>query len=202
MADRIRLYISAAADLDRERDVLGRSVSEMPVQLGWLIRQSPRKNEMLDLDAVSKADVHLLLIGGDIRAPIGLEWYRARQAGRQPVLFLKSGIKRTPAAQEFIRYVGNQASWEPFENRADLRFKVLLLLVEYIIGQSASYALSPSEVDTLTSWWARMKQEPSDFMDDVVGGAGESGQIYSTERYIPSSGILLDPADNEGSGQE
>ncbi len=78
MVDQVRLYISAAADLERERDLLGRSVSELPVQLGWLIHQSPRKNDILDLDTVTRADIHLLLIGGDIRAPIGLEWYMTR----------------------------------------------------------------------------------------------------------------------------
>jgi hypothetical protein len=150
------------------------------------------------MDAVTRSDVHLLLIGGDIRAPVGLEWYRARQAGLQPALLLKSGIQRTLAAQEFIRFAGRQAIWEPFLDRAELRFVVLSLLANYIVDRAAYFGLSPSELDTLKSWRTQLKMESSDYGDDIVGGAGESGQIYSIERYVPSSGILLKPPDGEG----
>jgi hypothetical protein len=199
MVDQVRLYISAAADLERERDLLGRSVSEVPVQLGWIIHQSPRKNDPLDLDAVTRSDVHLLLMGGDIRAPIGLEWYRARRAGLLPTLLLKRGIHRTLAALNFIRFTGRQANWQPFLDRAELRFNVLSLLADHIVERSAYYGLTPLELDTLKSWRVQLKLESSDSAGDVIGGAGESGQIYSTERYVPSGGILLEPADGEGS---
>ena len=197
MVDQVRLYISAAADLEQERDLLGRSVSELPVQHGWIIHQSPRKNDPLDLDAVTSSDVHLLLIGGDIRAPVGLEWYMARRVGLQPALFLKSGIQRTLAAQDFIRFTGKQAIWEPFLDRADLRLKVLSLLANYIVDRAVYFGLSPSELDTLNSWRAQLKLESLGYADDIIGGAGESGQIYSIERYVPSGGILLEPADGE-----
>lgn len=201
MADQILLYISAAEDLDKERDILGRSVTELPVELGWLIRQSPRKNELLDEVALSDADVHLLLIGGDIRAPIGLEWLKARWAGRQPVLFLKRDVPRTPAAQDFIRFIGNQSQWEPFSGGAELRFKALSLLSSHIVDRATHYALSQVEVETLLSWRSELNASSPDFIEDMRGGAGESGLIYSTERYMPSDGILIEPA-GEGESDE
>jgi hypothetical protein len=202
MVNQVRLYISAAADLERERDLLGRSVSEIPVQLGWLIHQTPRGNDHLDSDAVVNADIHLLLISGDIRAPVGLEWYRARRAGRYPALFLRNGIQRTRAAEEFIYYVGKQASWEPYNSRAELRLLVLSMLTSHIVDRAVTYGLSPSEMDTLVTWRAQLTLDSPDFPDGVTGGAGDSGQIYSTERYVPSTGILLDPEDKEGSARE
>ena len=72
MADRLLLYISAASDLRAEREVLGRAVTEVPVSLAWRVVHSPGGDEPVDVDAVSRADVHLLLLGGDIRAPVGL----------------------------------------------------------------------------------------------------------------------------------
>ena len=73
MIDTLTLYISAAQDLEHERDVLGRTVVEIPTTLGWRIVQSPLRVELVDLEMVTRADLHLVLLGGDIRAPIGLE---------------------------------------------------------------------------------------------------------------------------------
>ncbi|MDQ4076092.1 MAG: hypothetical protein M3220_07575, partial [Chloroflexota bacterium] len=105
MTEQVRLYISAASDLEGEREILGRAVTEIPVDLGWRIAQSPRRNDPVDEDAVVRADVHVLLLGSDIRAPVGLEWLAARRAGQQPLPFLKRDVRRTPAAMEFIRYI-------------------------------------------------------------------------------------------------
>ena len=81
------LYISAATDMEAERDILARTVIDIPADVTWRIEQSPRGNEPIDLSAVTKADTHLMLLGSDIRAPIGLEWIIARQFGRQPLPF-------------------------------------------------------------------------------------------------------------------
>src|SRR3990170_3296483 len=74
MVDILHLYISAASDLDLERESLSRLVAEIPVTLGWRVIQSPIHGEMLNTNAITEADVHILLLGTDIRAPIGLEW--------------------------------------------------------------------------------------------------------------------------------
>ncbi len=103
MADNIHLYISAASDLEPERDLLGRIVTEIPTTLGWRITQTPRVGEPLNIDAIIRSDLHILLLGSDIRAPIGLEWVIARRAKRISHAFLKKGIPRTLAAQAFVR---------------------------------------------------------------------------------------------------
>lgn len=120
MADRLLLYISAASDLRAEREVLGRAVTEVPVSLAWRVVHSPGGDEPVDVDAVSRADVHLLLLGGDIRAPVGLEWRYALLAGRKPVPFLKQDALRTPAGEHFLRFVRQRAAWRPFRDPADL----------------------------------------------------------------------------------
>ena len=121
MADRILLYISAASDLSFEREVLGRAIIEIPTSLGWRIKQTPVADELLDLEAVAAADVHILIMGGDIRAPVGAEWLAARHARRLPTLFLKQGAHHTPAAQIFVRDLERHAGWRPFDDAADLR---------------------------------------------------------------------------------
>ena len=48
MVDIFKLYISAASDLKAERDLLSRSISEIPVTLAWQIHLSPIGEKRVD----------------------------------------------------------------------------------------------------------------------------------------------------------
>lgn len=96
---------------------------------------------------VARVDIHLVLLGGDIRALIRLEWLTARMAGSLPVLFLKQGIPRTPAAQSFRRHVEGQVHWQRSKDLAHLRCQVQTLLVEHRIGWSDYYEISSVEIE-------------------------------------------------------
>jgi hypothetical protein len=191
MADRILLYISAATDLALEREVLGRASIEIPTSLGWRITQTPGADEQLDLEAVAAANVHLLLMGADIRAPVGAEWWAARRAGRLPTLFLKRGVLHTPAGMAFIRDLERQADWRPFEDAADLRRQVLALLTEHIVNRAAHYRISPDEFAKLCAWQKQIEITDKKSVDKTRGGAGASSVILSTERFTPSEGKLV-----------
>lgn len=197
MVDQVLLYISAAPDLEAEREILGRAVTEVPVELGWRIVQSPGRDDPVDLAAVVKAGVHLLIMGSDIRAPIGQEWLAARRAGRLPALFLKQGVLRTPAAQEFRRYIEVQAPWQAYRGPADLRGVVLRLLADHLLGRAVTYGLTPGEIMRMQAWRTELSA-PSEAGGEVVrGGAGESGVVLSPERYVPADGVLIQPGEKE-----
>lgn len=193
MVDTLLLYISAASDLETERDILGRTTTEIPVTLAWRIIQSPLRGEPPDLQAAAQADVHLLLLGGDIRAPIGLEWQAARRAGHLPVPFLKQNALRTPAAQAFVRFLEDQYPWRKFTDRADLRLQALKLLADHILEHTVYYALSHAELERLRHWRDELETWKTAQVDEAPGGAGESSMIFSRERYIPSQGVLIQP---------
>lgn len=202
MIDKLFLYISAAQDLERERDVLGRAVVDIPTTLGWRIVQSPIRGEPVDLELVARADLHLVLLGGDIRAPIGLEWLTARRAGRSPALFLKQEIPRTPAAQSFMRYVEGQSLWQSFKDLADLRDQVLKLISSHILGKADYYSLSSAEYERLQEWIKQLEEPHEEVEQEPRGVTGESSVILSPERYMPSEGVLLEepkePEEPEG----
>ena len=191
MADRILLYISAASDLSFEREVLGRAIVEIPTSLGWRIKQTPVADEVLDLEAVAEADVHILILGGDIRAPVGAEWLAARRAGRLPTLFLKQGAHHTPAAQFFIHDLERHAVWRPFDDAADLRRQVLPLLTEHILKHTGHYQIGPEEFQKLHAWQKQLDTADKKSVDKTRGGAGASSVILSTERFTPSEGKLV-----------
>jgi hypothetical protein len=190
MVDVLHLYISAAPDLHQERESLSEAVAEIPVTLGWRVIQSPLRGERLDASAVAQADVHLLLLGSDIRAPIGLEWRLARRANRIPAAFLKKKVARTMAALDFIRYIEEQISWHEYNDIADLRLQALKYLADHILNLASYYILRLAELEKLTAWRKTLETGKKE-LPELHGGIGESSVVLSPERYIPSEGVLI-----------
>ena len=199
MADTIFLYISAASDLNLERDSLSRAIIEVPVPLGWRIVQSPIHGEPANLEAVAQADMYILLLGSDIRAPIGQEWLISQKTRRKTALYLKGEIFRTMAGLSFQHYVEKQAAWKVFTDVADLRQQVLQALADHLLEQAVYYQLSLTDIERLQEW--RKGLIASVNQQDLVtrGEAGESSVILSVERYVPSEGVLITP-DQAGRG--
>ncbi len=191
MPDQVLLYISAAPDLTLEREALGRATTEIPTTLGWRIKQTPSADERLDLEAVARADVHLLIMGSDIRAPVGVEWHAARRAGRAPTLFLKESINRTLAGTIFVRDLERYATWRPYDDVADLRRQVLLLLAGHLLERVAYYQIGPDEFQKLQAWRKQVETAEKEAPDQTRGGAGASSIILSPERFVPSEGKLV-----------
>ena len=181
------IYISAASDLMAEREALARLIAALPVTLAWRILQTPLKAEILDLAVLQKADIYVLVMGGDIRAPVGLEWRVAQQTGRSSVAFLKRGIPRTPAGQNFSREAG--ALWQLFADATDLRRQAQQMLVEHLLTHALDYGLTPIEVEQLQAL-QRAGQAPD--QPTTSQDAGRSAVILSPERFEPSEGILLE----------
>jgi hypothetical protein len=191
MADQVLIYISAASDLGLEREILGRAITEIPTTLAWRIIETPFTSEEPDLAALVKAEIHMLILGTDVRAPVGVEWLASRQAGHKPILFLKAGTAHTPAAQAFKRELERHTRWRHFIDAADLRKQVLILLTDHLLSEHEYYKLTEQECDTLRKWRQGLKKSKRQQVNDTRGGADNSSIILSTERYIPSEGVLL-----------
>jgi hypothetical protein len=191
MADQVLIYISAAGDLTFEREVLGRAITEIPTTLAWRIIQTPLAADEPDLDFLAQADVHLLLLGTDVRAPVGVEWLASRRVGHMPALFLRKGSAHTQAAHAFINELQRYTEWRRYEDVADLRKQVLLLLADHILSQHDYYQVKDDEFDKLQTWRRELRRSKRQKVDDTRGGAGDSSIILSAERYMPSDGILL-----------
>jgi hypothetical protein len=195
MVDKLVLYISASPDLRLERATLSRAVTEIPTSLGWSIKQTPAADGQPDLDAVARANVHLLIIGSDIQAPVGLEWLTAKRAGKSVRLFHKTSVMQTQSAQAFIRELERHATWQRFADAADLRAKALKRLVEHLLSNTVTYEIAAEEVDRLRTWRKQIDAERKrNAIDDRRGGADQSGVILTTspERFVPSGGKLID----------
>ena len=184
----VTIYISAASDLMAERESLARMIAALPVTLAWHIVQTPiREVDPLTLEALGSADLYFLVIGSDIRAPVGLEWLMARRARYPDGAFLKRGIPRTPAGQVFIKDAG--LAWQPFLDAADLSRQVQQVLAEHLIQLAGRYILTPEEIAGLEALLV------SDRSAEQAGHgeeAGHSAVILSRERFEPGEGVVVD----------
>jgi hypothetical protein len=186
------VYISAASDLMAERDALARMIATLPVTLAWRVVQTPLEAEALDLPALQATDLHFLVMGTDIRAPVGLEWDAVRYGQRPSVAFLKQNAARTPAGQVFVHDAS--VVWQSFTDAADLSRQVRRLVVEHLLQRAARYALTPTEVEQLEA--LRTVEKPTDQPAESES-AGRSAVILSRERYVPSEGVIVDESEPE-----
>lgn len=193
MTDTFRLYISAAPDLRFERDVLARAITEIPTTLGWAITQTPPASREPDLGAVRQADAHLLILGSDIQAPVGLEWAVARRAGRPVTLLYKSSVTQTQAAQAFVREVAKHGQWRAFEDAVGLRQFALKLLGDMLIANAGEYEMLSAEIDKLRAWRKTLDAKKKGTVSDMRTTADADAVILTTERFVPSEGKLLKP---------
>jgi len=204
MIDKLKLYISAAPDLGTERDALARAVAEVPTSLGFTITQTPTTDREPDLAAVAGAHVHLLILGSDIQAPVGLEWATARRRHKAVALFFKSSVARTQAAQAFMRDVAKLSAWQSFDDVQDLHGHVVRLIIDHLLALKTRYEIANEEVATLRAWREGLAGKRKRGRGGEGGlseagtpasGVGESAVILSIERFVPSEGVLLRPGD-------
>lgn len=157
----IKLYVSAGRDLERERDVIGRVVAELPVTAGWEIERTPKGRTVtadVALAHVTTCDLFIFVLGADITAPAGSEWDAARRAGR-PLLALLKDTVRTPAGQEFQRY--GQDVWVRFASAEALERQTRTWLVKQLLDQADRLRLTLPEIEQLAALHEQHQEEPS-----------------------------------------
>jgi hypothetical protein len=180
----IKLFVSAARDLDRERDVIGRVVAELPVTAGWTIGRTPVKGQAAALSpaltTAATCDLFIFLLGQDISAPAGSEWDAAR-AARRPLLALLKDVTRTPAGQEFQRY--GQDGWVRFRSAEELERQVRGWLVRQLLDHAEPLRLTLPEIEQLATLHGKLKDElaaPPSPPGDPAAAAGGGGVILAT----------------------
>jgi hypothetical protein len=190
MPERFRLFVSGGPDLEPEREVIGRVVAQLPVQLGWEIKRTPPPGEPRPADpmGVMQCDLFVFLMGQDITAPVGIEWEAARQSGRRMVLLLRKG-RRTPAAAIFLREM--QVEWQVFESATELEKLVRAALVDVLLERAVDFGLAPTEWEALH----RMRQEERE-----KGRKEEQAEPVLEPAGAGGGGIILGPRDAGAGG--
>jgi len=180
MSEILRIFISATHDLEAQRSVIGRTLAELPVQVGAEIRRYPPEgvsNETL-FELIGNVDRVYFLMGGDITAPAGAEWDLALRLERS-LMALRYPARLTPAAQQFLRTASNQIpadAWRIFRTDAELARIVGLDLVDLLLHPRNRYGVSLAEIQALQRHRQAL-QKGAESVDPEPGGAGAGAVI-------------------------
>lgn len=190
MAEKLRIFVSATADLEAERAVIGTALAELPVQIGIEIRRTPVQGASYDdiFELIANCDRVYFLLGRDITAPAGAEWHLAWQLERS-ILPLRSVAKRTPAANEFMRLA--LVEWLVFRSPAELARIVVLDVIRILNHPKNRYGLTVSELELLGLHAKRIQQSalPTPL---EPGGAEGGGVLLDTTQRESIEGVLLE----------
>lgn len=188
MAELLRIFVSATADLEAQRGVIGRTLAELPVQVGAEIRRYPPtgvSHETL-FELISNVDRLYFLLGQDITAPSGSEWDLAWRLER-PLVALRSTQKLTPAAVEFLRLSRLQVprdEWRVFRSDADLARLVGLDLIDTLLHFANRYGLAVEEVVQLERYRRRF-QPPAGASRGEIDGTEAGAIIFGPDLHSP-----------------
>jgi hypothetical protein len=173
----LSLYISAAADMDTECELVGRLLAEGLKSIRWRIRRTPLHQDVNpDLPAIETSEFYLILIGTDITAPMGVEWRAAERAGTAILAFRNHEKSPSPAANYFARNMG--ISWQDYVTPDDFSTKFERALLTRLIDGTPGYGLDLPTIEDLAS---RLKalENPEHRKFDQRRGAGQGGVILA-----------------------
>jgi hypothetical protein len=183
MATRARLFVSGGLDQEPAREMLGRALAEMPVNVGWVIKRTP------DVDSVVESHLLLLLLGSDIWAPVGLELWWAQRT-EKPVLAYTADVLRTPAGQVFFQE-NAWLGWKRYHDLSVLRRLVLADLSRFLINHAERYGLTLVEIETLRGFSAKLDQAQPVVVPGKARGAGGGGVILAPGKDQPPGARLV-----------
>ncbi len=180
MAEKLRIYVAATADLEAHRSIISHTLAALPVQVGAEIRRCPPGGASYDhlFELISNVDRFYFLLGKDITAPAGTEWDLAVQLQRTIVPFRRRNAI-TPSAFLFITQAILQVElsrWRFFATPLELARLVAAELIETLLHPENRYGLTTGETLLLDQ---RLKQaradlwpRPEDLPSDVIQEGG------------------------------
>ena len=190
MAETLRLFVSATNDLEAERAVIGKAIARLPVQIGVEIRRTPAAGASIETihELIANVDRFFFLMGQDITAPAGAEWFLAWKLERS-ILALRNASRPTPAAQEFNR--GVPLEWKPFRSAAELARLITLDVTRILQHPKNRYGLTVSELELLNGHAERARRAGV-AAGGEPGGAEGGGVLLDMGHREPLLGVALD----------
>jgi hypothetical protein len=178
----IHLFVSSSLELQLEREVVGQTVAQLPLTIGWQIDHTPQPGAPAteDLSRVASSDLCILILGHDFSAPIGAELRQLRQVGRHPLAYRKR-CTRSPSSQDAIRRLALE--WRAFSDPGELRPLFRRDLLRALLQRADEFGLDMQELEQLLQIVEEESGERENRTEEGSGRgeAGRSGVILGRE---------------------
>ncbi len=191
MAETLRLFVSATADLEAERSIVATTLASLPAHNKVEIRRTPVRGDTYDniFENIANCDRVFFLLGQDITAPAGQEWYLALDLERQVIPLRKEG-PMTPAGRSFLHGT-THLPWQVFRTASGLEQLVGTQLVRILLHPRNRYGLTWQERTLL-----RAHRFAGTEGESIEPGGAEGGGILLDERAPDTViGAVLDQDD-------
>ncbi len=188
MAETLRLFISATSDLEAERDLIGATLAQLPAHNRVELRRTPATGDTYSniFERIANCDRVFFLLGQDITAPAGQEWYLALELERH-IIPLRKEASMTPAGLSFLR--SSLVQWQTFRHAAELERIVGRNLIRTLLNPHNRYGLSLTERQLLQVH----RFHPLSVEDEPLPRGAEGGGVL-LDRRDPDTvvGVKLD----------
>ncbi len=174
----LAIYVSAAAEMDAECELIGQLLADITTTARSVMRRTPRSPEPLtpDVDALLRSDFYVILLAGDLVAPIGVEWSAARTSGLTSLAYRRTGTSPSPALSDFFRSA--DLTWKAYQTPAEFAFEFERDLVSSLLQETPGHGLHLEDVENLSKRLDRLSQRQADDEGpDTRRGAGRGGVI-------------------------
>ena len=176
----LSLYISAAAEMDAECELIGQLLAGLPRSARWTIKRTPMAgtNELLDLAALINSSIYVILLGADLKAPMGVEWEAAGAAGIRRLAYRCTTRVASPAAGSFAREAG--AVWQRYDEPHALLRQFERGLIQTLINGTPGYGLDLQAISELAARLQELDDQPDEPQTEDRRGAGHGGVILAS----------------------
>jgi hypothetical protein len=178
----IHLFVSSSPELQPEREVVGQTVAQLPLTIGWQIDHTPQPgaSAVEDLAHVASSDLYILILGHDFSAPMGAELRQLRQAARHPLAYRKR-CTRSPSSQDAVRRLS--LDWRTFSDPNELRALLRRDMLRALLQRAGALGLDMQELERLLQLAEEesAEQEKGAADEPGHGEAGRSGVILGRE---------------------
>ena len=182
MAETLRIFVATTLDLEAERTVIGRAIAELPMHLAVEIRRTPPllpTHEEI-FERIANCNRVYFLIGNDITAPAGQEWFLSWRLERS-ILPLRKSLRPTPAAQEFQRL--SPLPWVDFRSATELARIIALDVARMVKHPANRYGLTVPELERLESYIRRLDRVQATLDKEPTGVEG-GGVLLDSRRRV------------------
>ena len=127
------------------------------------------------VQAAKAYDVHVILVGKDITAPIGVEWRTAREQRIHTSAYRSLQATPSPALSAFIRHADSE--WRGYDSPQAFASDLKQRLARQLIDGTPGYGLSLQEIEALALVLRDTNGDDHVASGEERRGAGRGGVI-------------------------